>query len=82
MNTHTLVIATDFSIHRKGCADIRRNGQTVADELRDFQGTTWEEFATWYSAYWKEWTNEEISADEFLATWNKFGDKKPCTGLR
>ena len=82
MNKQTLVITTNFSIHRKGCKDITRNGNEVAEEFHEFQGTTWKELATWYSTYWKENTGEDISADEFLSLWNEFGDKKPCTGLK
>ncbi len=82
MNKQTLVIATDFSIHRKGCQDITRKGEKVAEQFDGFQGTTWKELATWYSAHWKENTNEDGSADEFLSIWNEMGDKKPCTGLK
>lgn len=82
MTTQTLIISTDFSIHRKGCKDITRNGNEVAEILHGFQGTTWAELSIWYSAYWLEWTNENVSADEFLRIWSEMGDKKPCTGLK
>jgi hypothetical protein len=83
-NSVTVIMADDFSIHRKGCADINRNCGGEARVLGTFGFTTWAELATWYAGYWADATagSEIYTTEELLKLWKELGDMKPCVGLR